>query len=561
MGYAVRRCQHKLPVSYDFIIIGAGSAGCVLANRLSAYPQYKVLLLEAGKPDTKLEIHLPGAYTKLNRTDVDWAFWTEPQPAVDGRSIFIPRGKVLGGSSSTNAMAYVRGNREDFDEWAALGNPGWGYQEVLPYFKRSEHNENYHDEYHGQDGPLNVTLSEQPSVMADAFVQACQQAGIPRNDDYNGAEQLGAARLQFTIKNNRRHSAAAAFLKPIRQRNNLTIRTGARVTRIVIENGRAVGVEVATGRSTRETIRCSREVLLSAGAIQSPHILMLSGVGDAAELQRHGITSVHHLPGVGQNLQDHVWSGVSGLANVPTGNSVLRPLNMAKAIAQQLLFHSGPLGNSPLESNAFLKLGTSPGTRPDVQFHFAPIGIAPDYSTDIHDINTFTKVNGWGILVVLIRPQSKGYVGLKSADPLANPLIQPNLLSEPADLDLLVAALRKSIEVADTPAMRQFCPAGVHFPNQWDSDELLRTHIRKTLETLYHPVGTCRMGRGADAVVDAELRVHGLQGLRVVDASIMPTIISGNTNAASIMIGEKGADLVLAAQGVQAEQKLAMANL
>lgn len=531
-------------MAYDYIIIGAGSAGCVLANRLTENPACQVLLLEAGSADKKPEIHIPGAYTKLNRTAVDWAFWTEPQKHVDNRKLYIPRGKTLGGSSSTNAMAYVRGNKEDYNEWAALGNKGWGYEEVLPYFLKSENHEQFGAPYHGEGGPLNVTLSRQPSVLGPVFVEACVEAGIPANTDYNGAVQEGASMLQFTIKKNKRHSTASAFLKPAMRRANLTVRTNTQVRCVLIEHGRAVGVEVITAHSNSERINCSKEVLLSAGAIQSPQILMLSGIGDPSELSKQGIDIKFPLPGVGKNLQDHVWSGVSGVSNVQTGNSVLKPFNMARSVLQHLFLSSGPLANSPLEANAFIK--TDPTlNRPDVQFHFVPLGINDDYSTDIYNIKTFSTIDGFSIMAILIRPVSRGYVGLKSSKPQDAPVIQPNLLSAPKDRETLLAAMRKAIEVMQTDTLKGYLADGIHFPKDL-SDQALQVHINKSLETLYHPVGTCKMGNDPMAVVDDSLRVHGVKCLRVIDASVMPTIVSGNTNAACIMIGEKGADLVKA---------------
>ena len=529
-------------MTFDYIIVGAGSAGCVLANRLTEDPGTTVLLLEAGEPDKKPEIHIPGGYSKLNRTSVDWQFWSEPQEHVNGRKIYLPRGKTLGGSSSTNAMAYVRGSRYDYDEWEALGNKGWGYADVLPFFKRSEHNEDLSGEYHGKGGPLNVTYAQEPSDLARQFLLACNEAGILSNVDYNGEDQLGAHLLQFTIRDNKRQSTAAAFLKPVLGRPNLKVMTGCLVHRVTIKDGKATGVMYSKKGSAVISASCNKEVILSAGSFQSPQILMLSGIGDANELTAKGVELVAHLPGVGKNLQDHVWSGASGLSDIPSGNSVLKPLNMTRALIQYLVWKTGPLCNSPLEANAFIK--TDPSlSRPDMQFHFVPLGISPDYSTDIYDISTYSRKDGFGILSILIRPKSRGYVTLRTTDPADAPLIQPNLLSDPADMAVLLKGLRKAIEIGETKAMRAV-GQGVNFPSAPYSDASLQEHIRKSLETLYHPVGTCKMGNDDMAVVDDQLRVKGISGLRVADGSVMPTIVSGNTNAACIMIGEKAAALI-----------------
>lgn len=532
-------------MQFDYIIVGAGSAGCVLANRLSADPAVSVLLLEAGGPDRKLEIHIPAAYSKLNRTEVDWAFWTQPQEHVLGRQIYLPRGKTLGGSSSTNAMAYVRGNKADYDEWAALGNAGWSYQDVLPYFKRSEHNEQLTNNYHSQGGELNVTFAQRYlSPVAHAFLDGCAQNGIPKNEDYNGAEQHGAGLFQFTIKDQKRHSTAVAFLKPAQKRPNLTVLTHAHLKQILLENDRAVGVEVLTGKSATQTFRARKEVILSAGAFNSPQLLMLSGIGDPEQLRAQGITTKKVLPGVGRNLQDHLFFSVSALSTVILANHHLKPLNQVKGLLNYLLFKKGILTVSPLEAGAFLQVNEGGPDPVDFQFHFAPFHLGGDYQGDLYNPETFPHTSGYTILPTLLKPKSIGYVGLQSANPLAAPLIQPNFLSHEDDLRTLLKGGRKAIEVMESDAFAPYRKELIA-PPQRESDEAIILHIKKVLETVYHPVGTCKMGQDESAVVDAQLRVHGLEGLRVVDASIMPRIVSGNTNAPVIMIAEKAADLIL----------------
>jgi choline dehydrogenase len=531
-------------MQFDFIIVGAGSAGCVLANRLSVDPSVSVLLLEAGGPDKKLEIQIPAAYSKLNRSEVDWAYWTEPQKHVLDRKIFLPRGKTLGGCSSTNAMAYVRGNRADFDEWASLGNAGWSYEDVLPYFVRSEHNEQIDNSYHGQSGELNVTFAQRyRTSAADAFVKACVEKGLSENEDYNGAEQLGAGFFQFTIKDQKRHSAATAFLKPALNRPNLTVITKALTRQVLIENDRAIGVEFFTGTSTTQKAFANKEVIVSAGSFNSPQLLMLSGIGDADELRKHGIAVKKHVPGVGKNLQDHLFVSVSSLATVPLANNELSIKNQLLALLQYGLFKKGPLTISPLEAVAFLKITDSPDPV-DMQYHFSPIHLGDDYTGDLYDITTFPLTGGYTILPTLLKPQSRGHVGLRSANAADTPLIQPNFFSEEADVATLLKGTRQAMEVMESEAFSQIRKEIIVPPDQ-SSDEAIILHIKKSLETVYHPVGTCKMGHDEMAVVDEQLRVRGIEGLRVVDASIMPRIIAGNTNATAIMIGEKGADLIL----------------
>ena len=536
-------------MNYDFIIVGAGSAGCVLANRLSADPTVSVLLLEAGGPDSKLEIHIPAAYSKLNGTAVDWGFWTEPQEALNGRRMYLPRGKTLGGSSSTNAMAYVRGNREDYNDWARLGNTGWSFEDVLPYFIRSEHNEQADQldaGYHGTSGLLNVTYAQQfLTPLAPAFLAACGEVGIPRSRDYNGASQEGAGLFQFTIKDGKRHSAATAFLKPALNRPNLTVITHALTKRVLLQQGRATGVEFITGKNTTQTATATREVILSAGAFQSPQLLMLSGIGPKDELKRQGIEVKHELAGVGQNLQDHLFTGVSALCSQrgTTTNYHLAPLQQAMALATYFTSKKGALTSSPLEANAFLNL-LDPTGRVDLQFHFAPVHMGDDYKTDLYNLATYPRTDGYTLLPTLLRPESRGYVGLRSDSVVDAPVIQPNFLTKEKDRKTLIQGLRRAIDVMEADAFGPYRKR-IQTPIDRASDDGLWAHILMQLETVYHPVGTCKMGTDELAVVDADLRVRDVEGLRVVDASIMPTVISGNTNAACIMIGEKGADLIL----------------
>jgi choline dehydrogenase len=522
---------------YDFIIVGAGSAGCVLANRLSADPRFRVLLLEAGGRDWNPWIHVPVGYFKtMHNPNTDWCYKTEPDPGLNGRSIDWPRGKVLGGSSSINGLLYIRGQARDYDHWRQLGNAGWSFDDVLPYFKRAEDQERGGDEYHGAGGPLAVSDLRIRRNVCDAFIAACESMGIPRNGDFNGASQEGAGYFQLTSRNGFRCSTAAAYLRPARRRRNLDIVTRALTARIVFESRRAAAVRYYLGNQLFEA-RARREIVLAAGTIGSPQILELSGLGRGDQLQSLGIPVVHALPGVGENLQDHLQIRAIYKCTEPTLNDEVNNFFRRMLIGlQYIAFRTGPMSMAASLVCAFAKTRKELET-PDIQFHFQPLS-ADKPGEGLHPYSAFTSS------VCQLRPESRGRVVLKHPDPFAYPGIHPNYLSTPTDQETTVAGMKLSRQLSRTPALAPFVEAELSPGPEVKTDEALLDHARNVGQTIYHPVGTCRMGSDDLAVVDERLRVHGVEGLRIADASIMPTITSGNTNAPVIMIGEKAADMI-----------------
>ena len=526
--------------AFDFVIVGAGTAGCVLSARLSEDGGNSVCLLEAGGEDRHPFIHVPATVgAAIARPSLNWRFMTVPQPALDNRRIPLPRGHVIGGSGSINGMVYFRGQPRDFDDWAAMGNRGWSYREVLPYFIRSESNDSFADSpYHGHSGPIRVSQIPRPNPMIPAFLEAMRSLSFKRCDDFNGPDPEGYGPRQGTIRNGRRDSTAVAYLRPARARSNLEVRTDSLVTRLLVESGRAAGVEVErSGRLQR--LEARREVIVCAGSVQSPQILMLSGIGDGEALRALGIEARHHLPGVGGNYHDHLAAGIlMEMSNSESyGISLRAAPRGAWNLVEYALFRRGPFASNVFEANAFVRSAPD-RDRPDLQIVFQPARRNPGTFP-------FPLGHGFALSVVHLYPRSRGRVSLASPDPRVPPAVDPKLLSDPDDLTPTLRGLELSRRIIAAPAFARYRAIEVQPGPAAQDETALAAYVRRGAYTVHHPVGSCRMGTDANAVVDAELRVHGVAGLRVVDASVFPRILGGNTNAAVVMVAEKAADMIL----------------
>ena len=525
--------------TFDYIIVGAGSAGCVLANRLTASGHHRVLLLEAGGADRNMWIHIPLGYGKLaTNPKVNWLYKSEPEPELNNRQITQPRGKVLGGSSSINGLLYVRGQHEDYDHWRQLGNTGWGFAEVLPYFRRAEDQQRGEDAMHGVGGPLAVSDVSEPHPLCEAFIDASGQAGYPRNDDFNGATQEGVGYFQLTTKNGRRWSTAVGYLRPARRRPNLKIATDALATRLLFSGRRAVGVEYRQG-DTLHTAHANAEVIVAGGAFNSPQLLQLSGIGPAELLRQHGIPVIADMPGVGADLQDHLQVRIQYRCTEPiTMNDVINDWRYRYGEGlRYVLSRKGLLTIGAGYAGAFLRTRPELAT-PDVQIHFL-IFSADTAGASLHDFS------GFMVSVCQLRPESRGFVRIKSRDPSVPPAIQPRYLTDRFDCDTVVDGLKLMRRIMEQPSMRRYIAEELTPGPHCVSDAELLAFAREAGTTVYHPTSTCRMGNDERAVVDSRLRLRGFERLRIVDASIMPALVSGNTNAPVVMIAEKGADMIL----------------
>ena len=518
---------------YDFVVVGAGSAGCVLANRLSENPEVRVLLCEAGPPDRARQIHIPAALTTLFRSDVDWAYFTEPQEQLDDRRVFWPRGKTLGGSSSINAMVWARGVRADYDEWGALAGSAWSYDAVLPYFRRAEHTRGRRFAHTGRGGPITVSRQRSPRPLTEAYLAAAAQVGLSRNVIPNADDQDGVMPTMVTQRRGRRWSAADGYLRPACRRDNLAVLCDATVTRVVIERARAVGVEyLANGQRTM--VRAEREVILAGGAINSPQLLMLSGIGPVDQLREHGLPVVHNAAEVGQNLRDHLVAGI--VLDAPGGGTLEEALSI-RQLAAYVVFRRGMLTSNLMEAYGFIRSRPSLAA-PDVELLFAPVGIVGEGLVP-------PRPHAVTLGAILLRPRSTGCISLRSADPADPPIIDPGYLRDPdgAVYAALADGLRMCMRIAEQSALVGLVGDIVQ-PTGDDGPDLADSAIRRYAQTLYHPVGTCRMGSDAASVVDSHLRVRGVRALRVVDASVMPQIIRGHTHAPTVMVAERAADLL-----------------